>query len=185
MFKKGLFLLTVFIIGCGQKGPLFLPEKGHKTKEKVIKIKTTKNKKQKLEPVVILVKPILINAKKSSVKGNSSSVWQELFKTNKVAKTDFEEIRYVLFKTDLLNLTARKTVFIGNIANKKATQKTYKVKAGNYLKFRMQGKGYDKIPNFLLRINKYIKSSKTYKRVGNSDFMIERADSISVYIQVI
>ncbi len=177
-----LIVYLCFLLGlgaCGQKGPLYLPNKPIK-EEKLTVI--TNNPNAKIKPEFIQFKSIIVSGKKAQIEKNTASAWQKMLVPLKNSRN---LVRYVVFSRAVNNAKTPFAMTVGFVQKKNIKgQVNQKINTGFYLRFSSVEHGINQIPTLLNRVKEYFDNHKDIRHGKNKDFLVENKGRIDIYISM-
>ncbi|MPV85927.1 LPS translocon maturation chaperone LptM [Ostreibacterium oceani] len=202
--------LTLTLAGCGQKGPLTYQDTTAKPDQIDVFAsidKTSVDDEQRITPTIIQLNTLTINGTYTQLTQTTAKAWQTLLSdpalkatadtnltgnnlttnnppTNRLTPA-FSGLRYLVFSDDILSpeLSAI-NMLVGQVENHPNSVDSLSIASGTYLRFRNLPSDYTSIPDTLSVARQYFADNPALIRIGKTDFMIETAEQIDLYIQV-
>ncbi len=167
------------LVACGQKGPLYLPDKPITEKKPTV---ITDNPNVKIQPDFIQFSSLIISGKKAQIEKNTASAWKKMLVPLNGSRN---LIRYVVFNQSVENAKAPFAMTLGFVQKKQIKgQVNQVINTGSYLRFSSIEHGVDQIPTLLNRVKDYFANNKDIRHGKNKDFLVENNGRIDIYISM-
>ncbi len=178
--KSIIYLCFLFgLVACGQKGPLYLPEKPIVKEKPTV---ATNNPNAKIKPDFIQFKSVIVSGKKAQIEKNTATHWRKMLVPLKDSRN---LIRYVVFNQSIAKGKAPFTMLVGFVQKKQIKgQVNQTISTGDYLRFSSVEHGRNQIPILLNRVKEYFAKNKDIRYGKNKDFLVENKGRIDIYISV-
>jgi len=164
---------------CGKKGALYLPaDEQEKTSRPLLASQSA----NEITPDVLNIQKMAVVGHWRQIHHRNTQSWKTVFDQS---RSDNDLLRYAVFSKGILSDQTPIKFLIGKVRETKVSSQEARriIQPGVYLRFRSLVKGADRIPYLIEQARKYLIDSP-FERLNTSDFIIDRQNTIDLYIAV-